>query len=201
MKQHCIGLWLMLLPAASVFQQWTQAATFVVSQRNPNASDVGPGTESQPFKTIAPAAERAQPGDTVLVHAGIYRERVIPARGGEEGRPIFYRAAAGEQVVVRGSEIWVPKLEIYKGEVFRGSINPVIRDGFNPFRIQMRGDVGKKTLGQIFVDGKLLREVGREEELLAMTGTWMAATDGTNVLVHFPQGNTSPEQRQVEVTG
>jgi hypothetical protein len=67
-----------------------QSAALVVSQHDPNASDIGPGTESRPFKTIAPAAERAQPGDTVLVHAGIYRERVTPARGGEEARPITY---------------------------------------------------------------------------------------------------------------
>jgi hypothetical protein len=178
-----------------------RAATFVVSQLSSEARDDNPGTESRPFKSIAAATEQAQAGDTVLVHAGIYRERVIPARGGEEGRPITYQAVLGEKVIIRGSEIWQPKWEVYNAsrKVFAGNFNSVIRDGFNPFRTQMRGDVGKKTLGQIFVDGKMLWEVEHEDELLALEGTWMAASDGTNVLVHFPRGEP-PEQCQIEVT-
>jgi len=192
----------MLLLIAPVFRPSSQATTIVVDRRDPNASDAGPGTESRPFKAIAPAAERAQPGDTVLVHAGVYRERVIPARGGEESRPIIYQAAAGEKVTVRGSEIWRPKWDILDAShgVFKGNIESVIRNGFNPFKIEMRGDVEKKSLGQIFVDGKLLWEVRREEDLLAMEGTWRLASDGTNILVHFPSGNVPPEQHLVEVT-
>lgn len=197
-----IGLGLTSLFIVTGLLESTRATTLVVNQRQPNANDAGPGTESQPFKTIAPAAERAQPGDTVLVHEGIYRERVTPSRGGEEGRPIVYRAAAGEKVIVRGSEIWRPQWQIHDGSrgVLAGSLRSVFRDGFNPFNVQMRGDVGKKTLGQIFVDGKLLWEVAREQDLLALEGTWMVSVGGTNVLVHFPPSDTPPEQRQVEVT-
>src|SRR5262245_55270105 len=75
MKLRGLRLFLMVLLVTASFPKFTSAATFVVNHRNPNASDSNPGTESQPFKTIAPAAERAQPGDTVLVHGGIYRER------------------------------------------------------------------------------------------------------------------------------
>jgi len=85
------------------------ARKWVVDQRHPQADDKGPGTEQQPFKTVAPAAEKARPGDTVLVHKGVYRERVAPARGGEEGRPILYLAAPRERVVIKGSEVWKPK--------------------------------------------------------------------------------------------
>ena len=70
--------------------------TYVVDQNHAKATDDGPGTEEVPFKTISRAAEMAKPGDTVLVRAGIYRERVAPARGGEEGMPITYMAAPGE---------------------------------------------------------------------------------------------------------
>ena len=55
--------------------------TFVVNNRAANASDENPGTEASPLKTIQAGADRAQPGDTVLVRAGIYREEVIPPRG------------------------------------------------------------------------------------------------------------------------
>ncbi len=47
----------------------------------------------------------AQPGDTVTVHAGVYREEIDPPRGGVEGKPIVFQAAAGEKVVIMGSEI------------------------------------------------------------------------------------------------
>ena len=56
--------------------------TFVVNNQAANASDKNPGTKAQPLKTIQAGANRAQPGDTVLVKAGIYREEVIPPRGG-----------------------------------------------------------------------------------------------------------------------
>ena len=40
------------------------------------------GTQSKPLKTISAAAAIAQPGDTITVHEGVYRERVNPPRGG-----------------------------------------------------------------------------------------------------------------------
>src|SRR5581483_10186307 len=50
-------------------------------------------------------AAHDQPGDTVLVHAGEYREWVQPRRGGLSAtRRITYQAAPGEHVVVKGSE-------------------------------------------------------------------------------------------------
>jgi hypothetical protein len=49
-------------------------------------SDVAEGSEASPFLTINRAAAIAQPGDTVVVHAGEYREWVQPQRGGAAGR-------------------------------------------------------------------------------------------------------------------
>src|SRR5674476_1010181 len=40
-------------------------------------ADTAAGTESAPFRTINHAAQVALPGDTVLVHEGLYREWVI----------------------------------------------------------------------------------------------------------------------------
>jgi hypothetical protein len=64
------------------------ARTIVVNQKHERASDRNPGTERRPLRTIGAAAKLAQASDTVLVHAGVYRERVSPARGGKEGQPI-----------------------------------------------------------------------------------------------------------------
>jgi hypothetical protein len=44
-------------------------------------SDASPGTQAAPLRTIQRAADLAQPGDTVTVHAGVYRERANPTPG------------------------------------------------------------------------------------------------------------------------
>src|SRR4030095_4384242 len=68
-------------------------------------SDDADGSEDRPFRTINRAADLAQPGDTVVVHGGEYREWVKPRRGGlSDLRRITYTAAAGEHVVIKGSE-------------------------------------------------------------------------------------------------
>ena len=76
------------------------------------AADAGDGSPAKPFSTISDAADVAQPGDVILVHEGVYRERVTPPRGGEsDEKRIVYQAAEGETVVIKGSEIvrdWQP---------------------------------------------------------------------------------------------
>ena len=68
-------------------------------------SDSSDGSQSRPFRTINQAADLAQAGDTVVVHEGEYREWVRPRRGGlSDQRRITYEAAAGEHVVIKGSE-------------------------------------------------------------------------------------------------
>ena len=63
------------------------------------------GSVGDPLASINQAAFLAQPGDTVIVHEGTYREYVRPPRGGTaENNRITYRAASGEKVVVKGSE-------------------------------------------------------------------------------------------------
>ena len=67
-------------------------------------SDSNPGGKDNPYLTIGKAASVAQPGDMVIVHTGTYREWVKPARGGtSEDQRITYRAAADEEVLVKGS--------------------------------------------------------------------------------------------------
>ena len=83
-------------------------------------SDAADGSEDGPFRTISRAAAIAQPGDTVLVHAGEYREWVAPRRGGlSEQRRITYEAAAGEHVVIKGSEV------VTGWEHFGGTVDPM----------------------------------------------------------------------------
>ena len=64
------------------------------------------GTAERPLLTINRAAQIAQPGDTVIVHEGEYREWVNPKNAGlSDRRRIVYQAAPREKVVIKGSEV------------------------------------------------------------------------------------------------
>jgi hypothetical protein len=55
-------------------------------------------------RTIAEAAAKAEPGDTVVIHGGIYRETVTVDKSGTEEKPIRFHAAPGENVVITGAD-------------------------------------------------------------------------------------------------
>ncbi|MCY2951046.1 MAG: SGNH/GDSL hydrolase family protein, partial [Planctomycetota bacterium] len=105
-----------LLPDGTEFLTWEQrpqfSKTYYVDGQHPAASDQNPGTPDRPFATINQAAQVLQPGQRVIVAAGVYRERLRPARGGSGPEAmISYEAAPGAQVVLKGSrvfrEMWV----------------------------------------------------------------------------------------------
>src|SRR6185503_16386379 len=96
-------------------------------------NDTAEGSPSKPLKTISAAALKAMPGDTVTVHAGVYREWVKPPRGGEsDTKRIVYQAAPGEKVVITGSEA-VKGWEKTAGNVWKLSLPNTFFDASNPF--------------------------------------------------------------------
>ena len=95
----------------------TSAREFIVDQRSPAASDSNAGTSNAPLKTIGKAVSMVQPGDTVLIKAGVYREVVELKTSGTEGKPITLKAAPGERVVVSGAEPITGWHKATKGEV------------------------------------------------------------------------------------
>lgn len=79
----------------------SSAALYHVS---PAGSDTNSGTEIEPWRSIQRAVNVLQAGDTVLVAAGLYDERVLTARGGtSETNRITVRAIG--QATLRGFEI------------------------------------------------------------------------------------------------
>jgi hypothetical protein len=81
-----------------------QAASYEVAQRDSQASDDGPGTVQQPWKTISKAAQTAGPGDLVVIGDGTYRERVVAKTSGTAEKPIRFEAAPGAHVVLTGAD-------------------------------------------------------------------------------------------------
>lgn len=65
---------------------------------SPNGSDSGDGTISSTFRQISTATARVQPGDTVIIHAGTYKEVIQPLTSGTPTAPITYKGAPGENM-------------------------------------------------------------------------------------------------------
>jgi hypothetical protein len=137
-----------------------------------DGADTADGAADRPLRTISRAAELAQPGDTVLVHAGEYREWVRPRRGGLSGaRRITYQAAAGEHVVIKGSERvtgWVRE----PGGVWRASVPNAVFGDWNPFAEEIAGDwlveprpPVRRHLGDVYLNGVSCYEAGSRAEL------------------------------------
>jgi hypothetical protein len=78
------------------------ATTYYVDRGHSQASDSNPGTEALPWLTIQHAAQVAVAGDTVVVKAGAYPERVTPQHSGVAGQPITFKASPRRSVTMWG---------------------------------------------------------------------------------------------------
>ncbi len=106
----------------------------------PHGSDDNPGSASQPFRSLAIAANRMQPGDTCVIHEGTYRQVLRPARSGQPDNPITFRSRPGEKVVITGTEPVTGWTHV-KGGMYRARID----------RKRIAGPIE-----QVFVDGQAL---------------------------------------------
>ena len=77
----------------------TQARIWYVAQKTLPGID-----PTDQVAAIGEGAARLEPGDTLLLHGGIYRETVTIDKSGTAERPIIIRAAEGENVIVTGAD-------------------------------------------------------------------------------------------------
>ncbi|MEX0652644.1 MAG: right-handed parallel beta-helix repeat-containing protein [Phycisphaeraceae bacterium] len=182
----------------------SEARTLVVDQQHRDAANDNPGTAERPLKSINAAAQIAEAGDTVLVHAGIYREWVTPMRGGEPDSPITYQAAEPGQVIVRGSERYTGTWEPVEGEpdTWRTQLDPDLftdRD-YKPFAMRVSRHRGHGTQGQVFFNGRLLAQDGTDKRLPDDAGSWEVSDDGLTLSLRLPEGAPNPNEATVELS-
>ena len=176
-----------------------------------NGNDKNKGTADAPFLTISRAASVLEERDTVIVHEGVYRETVAPARGArsEHGR-ITYEAAKGEKVVVTGAEVvggWVRD-----GAVWHTAVENSLFGDYNPFAELIDGDWMQKPLdpetgkslrhtGSVYIGGDGLNEVSAREEMLETEMTWMAAVNDetTEIWANFGARDAANEEVEISV--
>ena len=182
-----------------------------------NGNDTNEGTYSMPFKTIMAAVGTAYPGDTITVHAGTYREWINPIRGGtSETDRIVYRAAPGEKVEIKGSEI-VKGWKKEKNGVWRLTLPNTFFGDYNPYQDSIFGDWFNRMgrihhTGEVFINGKSLYEKESPEKVYNPVAdttikdkegslyTWYCSNDGdnTNIIANFHKFN--PNRELVEIS-
>ena len=155
-----------------------------------------------PLKTISAAAELAQPGDTIIVHEGIYREEINPPRGGiSDAQRITYTAAPGEKVVIKGSEPVTGWTHV-ENDTWKITLPNEFFGTFNPFADLIRGDWfhakdREHHTGAVYVDGHCLTEAPDKDVVLGRAGTGPAvrADDVYLMSIAWLQPAGNPEGR------
>ena len=86
-----------------------------------HGSDSNPGTQSDPWRTIQHAADRAQPGDVICVQPGTHEGRVVISNSGTSSAPIVFQGVRNANdewlTIIEGSDpvpkgIWTSAPEV-----------------------------------------------------------------------------------------
>lgn len=202
-------LLLVLLISAAVFGKELHVSK--------NGHDANNGSLSNPFKTIAAAVKIAYAGDTITVHAGTYREWINPLRGGEsDAKRIVYRAAPGEKVEIKGSEV-VTGWKKAKDGVWKVTLPNSFFGNYNPYKDSINGDWFNNKgrihhTGEVFLNGKSLYEKETLDKVLnpvAMKDikdtagslrTWYCESDEETTTIWANFQNDNPNKSLVEIT-
>jgi alpha-L-arabinofuranosidase len=175
-----------------------------------SGDDANNGDEVNRLKTISAAAERAQPGDVITVHEGVYRERVNPPRGGESNeKRIVYRAAPNEAVVVKGSEV-VKGWRKVDNDTWKVTIPNAFFGTFNPYNDPIQGDwfnpLGRSFhTGAVYSNGHWLIEAAKLEDVfkpiedVSDIRLWFARVDSSNTTIWAQFQDIDPNQNDVEI--
>lgn len=192
--------WGRLWGAVFILLAWggaARAGVYEVAQRDAQASDQGPGTAGQPWKTLAAAARKVRPGDIVRIRGGVYRESVSIRVDGTQEAPIRFEAAPGEWVVVTGADLLTGWQRTALGRAVYSIAWPHRFIDWND-HMTHPDDEYHRVIGrceQVVVNGYLLRQVLSAEQLAP--GTFVA-DPGRRKLLLWDSSGGDPNQAVVE---
>ena len=198
MKKHVIIILLTVSVSVASAREYHVSTT---------GSDLHEGTVAMPLRTISAAARLAQPGDVITVHQGTYRERINPPRGGtSDTKRIIYRAAPGEKVFIKGSEV-IKGWRKVQDDTWKVRIPNSFFGDFNPFGDLMRGDWYRPQgrdchTGAVYLNGHWLTEAAKLEDVLKPVTDaplWFGQVDETHTDVLAQFKDVDPNETDVEI--
>ncbi len=166
-------------------------------------NDLNSGLNSQEgLRTIQQAAEIAQPGTTIHIMPGMYREEIVPANSGDPDRPITFVAEGGlGTVIVRGSEpssslTWNRLTSNYIGLPSSVDPNNIYYADLSSWELQE----APRFVVEVDDDGNILSRLmpAREPDWQVVTEWktsefWWFANGGTAVAGCDPRTNSNPD--------
>ena len=169
-----------------------------------NGNDANAGTQTAPYLTINKAAQVAQPGDTVVVHSGLYRETVKPARGGtSESTRITYTNAGDGEVTIKGSEeinTWARS----SGNVWSVTLPGTFFGDYNPYATgQPQGGDGGffpgYTAGDVYLSEQAYYEKSSLTDVQAAPNTWFSQVSGSSTTIWANFNGADPNAKLAEI--
>lgn len=167
--------------------------------------DSASGNHTRPYLTISKAASVAQPGDTIIVHAGTYREWVKPIHGGtDDSKRITYRTAPGEKVVIKGSER-ITSWTRQAGGVWKVELPNSFFGEYNPYALEVSGgwlNYGRwHHRGDVYLNGEAFYEKQTTQEVAEVKQTWHCQVDKdvTTIWANFGKANPNTELTEINV--
>jgi hypothetical protein len=154
-----------------------------------------PGIDCTP--TIAEAAANAGPGDTILVHSGVYREKVLIARSGQPDKPITLEAAVGAEVVMTGADSLTEWTRVTGHDSIAIAPWPHRFIPWNPDGTHPSDDY-HRLIGrceQVFVNRYPLRQVLQRDQLAR--GTFYADLEGKCLFVWSPDNQDISNNKSI----
>lgn len=109
---------------------------------SPGGFDTNSGGASAPFQSLSRAAFAALPGDTVWVHAGVYRETLAPGLSGQPSARITYASAGDGDAIISGCDVVSGPWTVQSNGIYRADVDWTLGEARN----------------QVFVDGAMHHE-------------------------------------------
>ena len=212
--KKCVGCFVLsamvanMVPAAALAQENTDTAgenIIVVAQDG-----------SGDYVTIQEAADVVQPGQTILVHEGTYREEVIIPQGGmDEDNRITIKGAEGENVIITGAEaidgsewIWDETLSVYTLTLPKEYFgNNAEGEYFNPFAVDWMSKGSQYenffSCGCVYINDVVMDQKWDAADVASEEFTWYADVDEntgeTKVYANFGENVPGEEGNTIEI--
>ncbi len=170
---------------------------------SPQGDDSNTGSIEAPFLTIQKATETVQPGQTIIIHEGTYREYINPPTGGtSSNRPITFKSADGATVYIKGSEeikAWFPE----KNGVWKVEIDTSFFKGYNPYVLKVDGDFQNygqwHSRGDVYLNNSPLGEKKTLQEVEENRYSWYSKTSDGITTIYANFGDFNPRKELIEI--